>query len=541
MKHSVFALSCIALACTTVVNAATPVKLNHQPVSVLQGFASGSALAGQQSSIKELNRHVDFNGTAHVRVQQHYAGSPVWGGDAVIHVPNGKQAVLTSLNEATTMNGIMYQGIATDLKNTPAIALSEAQAEKALQHGVQLHRHKTGIATYDNSKTKKALIVYIDKSNKAHYAYLVSFVSSLANGMPAVPTYILDASNFTVYEAWDDLQTLEDVTGGGFGGNPKMGKLSYDGLDGNYPTLEMQRDAKKKICYLKNADVVVKDDKKVSGPFSDSPDAKFKCAEEDSEHNNLYWSGEEDATNEAYSPANDALYDGRVIKDMYQRWYNVPVLSQFGMPMTLVMHAHAKDMFGQVMDNAYFLSFTKQMYFGDGVKYFYPLTSLGVGAHEISHGFTSEHSNLAYEKQSGGLNESYSDMAAQAAEFYSIHKNSWQIGPEIVKGDGALRYMDEPSKDGKSIGHMKDYTDDLNVHYSSGIFNKVFYLLGTSKGWDTKKAFDVMVKANMDYWTANSTFAEAACGILSATSDYKYDATAVLSALKQVGLDDSQC
>ena len=101
--------------------------------------------------------------------------------------------------------------------------------------------------------------------------------------------------------------------------------------------------------------------------------------------------------------------------------------------------------------------------------------------------------------------------------------------------------MDEPTKDGKSISHMKDYNDSLNVHYSSGIFNKAFYLMGSAEGWNTKKAFDVMVKANMDYWTANSTFAEAACGILSATSDYKYDATAVLSALKQVGLDDSQC
>ena len=64
--------------------------------------------------------------------------------------------------------------------------------------------------------------------------------------------------------------------------------------------------------------------------------------------------------------------------------------------------------------------------------------------------------------------------AAQAAEFYSTGKNSWQIGPEIVKGKGALRYMDDPTKDGKSIANVKDYTDDLNVHYSSGVFNKVF-------------------------------------------------------------------
>src|SRR3990167_10481966 len=181
------------------------------------------------------------------------------------------------------------------------------------------------------------------------------------------------------------------------------------------------------------------------------------------------------------------------------------------------------------------------MYFGDGVKLFYPLTSLGVGAHELSHGFTSQHANLTYEKQSGGLNESYSDMAAQAAEYYSTGKNSWQIGPEIVKGNGALRYMDDPTKDGKSIAHVRDYNDSLNVHYSSGVFNKVFYLLGTSDGWDTKKAFDVMVKANMDYWTANSTFAEAACGVAQATNDYHYNIDTVAHAMQIVGLDISNC
>ena len=188
-----------------------------------------------------------------------------------------------------------------------------------------------------------------------------------------------------------------------------------------------------------------------------------------------------------------------------------------------------------------FFPLTMQMYFGDGVKLFYPLTSLGVGAHELSHGFTSQHSNLTYEKQSGGLNESYSDMAAQAAEFYALGKNSWQIGPEIVKGKGALRYMDDPTKDGKSIAHVDDYTDDLNVHYSSGVFNKVYYTLGTSKNWDPRKAFDVMVKANTDYWNANSTFADAACGVMHATEDYGYSTDAVINAFNVVGIDVSSC
>jgi pseudolysin len=199
------------------------------------------------------------------------------------------------------------------------------------------------------------------------------------------------------------------------------------------------------------------------------------------------------------------------------------------------------------MDNAYWDG--AQMTFGDGISVFYPLVSLGVGAHEISHGFTEHHSGLYYWSQSGGLNEAFSDMAAQAAEFYSVGHNSWQIGPEILKGAGALRYMIKPSDDcngGKpgnwcSIDKVSQYKEGLDVHYSSGIFNRVFYLIGSADGWDTKKAFDIMVHANAYYWTANTTWSEAACGVLKAAHDYGYDTAVVKNAFNIVEVDYSKC
>ena len=187
---------------------------------------------------------------------------------------------------------------------------------------------------------------------------------------------------------------------------------------------------------------------------------------------------------------NDALYAGKVIKEMYQKWYNVPVLVENGKPMMLIMRVHVPN-----YDNAYWDG--KAMTFGDGESVFYPLVSLGVAAHEVSHGFTQQHSGLVYSRQSGGLNEAFSDMAAQAAEFYSVGHSSWQIGPEIFKSDRALRYMDEPTRDGRSIDNVKNYSDWIDVHYSSGIFNKAFFLM--AKGWNnamrySKMAFDVWSK-----------------------------------------------
>jgi Zn-dependent metalloprotease len=150
-------------------------------------------------------------------------------------------------------------------------------------------------------------------------------------------------------------------------------------------------------------------------------------------------------------------------------------------------------------------------------------------------------------------------MAAQAAEVFAYGKNSWQIGPEIFKaGDGALRYMDYPTKDcgiyGKpgvncSIRHVKQYQDGdpahgkqpTDVHYSSGVYNRVFYLLGTSDGWNVRKAFDVMVEANRHYWTSQTTFASGACGVLKATKVLGYDKMAVKIAFADVGISAEQC
>jgi pseudolysin len=240
---------------------------------------------------------------------------------------------------------------------------------------------------------------------------------------------------------------------------------------------------------------------------------------------------------------NDALFGGEVIKNMYFKWYGVPVLTKGGKPMQLKMVVHAR------MDNAYWDG--SKMTFGDGISTFYPLTSLGVAAHEISHGFTEQHSGLAYYAESGGMNEAYSDMAAQAAEFYAYNgKNSWQIGPEIFKqADRALRYLDQPSKDcnGKkpgnwcSIDDASQYYSGLDVHFSSGVFNRAFYLMGTAEGWDAKRAFDVMVLANQNYWTKTSTFQQGACGVINAAKDLEYDVAVVKAAFEGVKVDTSSC
>jgi pseudolysin len=538
----------LPFVCGSTLFAAKPIDLSHQKPNVLQRFLTTPA-GNNGINIQELNRSIDFNKTLHIRIQETYNGYPVWGGDAVVHVPQGgvqlSRAGLGALssNNSMTMNGVFYDGLSADLANIPASVFTDVQAQKALQHVILTYQQKVG-GKPKIVDEKSKLMVYIDKNKKAHWAYQVSFTAASlkAREIPEQPIYILDAVSFHVYDEWNDMKTLDRnaAFGGGYGGNERMGKVVYDGLQGNLGKLNIKRDEQGK-CYFQNQEVLVK---KCTMFFLNwcfqNEESVTQCAATDPNHNNVYWNGEEDAINGGYSPTNDALFNGSIIKSMYKTWYDLPVLkNDDGSDMLLTMIVHLE------FDNAYWDGRT--MNFGDGVTMFYPLTSLGVAAHEISHGFTTQHSNLAGQTtESAGMNEAFSDIAAQAAEYFAYGKNSWQIGPEIFKESGkALRYMDKPSKDCPtgtkpgpnarcSCDDYTQYADGINMHYSSGIYNRFFYTLATTEGWDVKKAFDIMVQANAHYWTANITFAKAACDVIKSAQDYGYDVNAVKAAFDVV-------
>ncbi len=137
---------------------------------------------------------------------------------------------------------------------------------------------------------------------------------------------------------------------------------------------------------------------------------------------------------------------------------------------------------------------------------------------------------------SGGMNEAFSDMAGEATENFMKGTNDFLVGPEIFKGTGALRYMANPTQDGRSIDHASNFTSGLDVHLSSGVYNKAFYLLATKAGWSVRKAFEVMADANRLYWTANSTFNDGACGVEKAALARGYVVADVTAAFSAVGV-----
>jgi Zn-dependent metalloprotease len=194
---------------------------------------------------------------------------------------------------------------------------------------------------------------------------------------------------------------------------------------------------------------------------------------------------------------------------------------------------------------------------GDGVSYG-PLVSLDVAGHEMTHGVTAATANLAYRRESGGLNESTSDVMGTMVEFTantSGDPGDYLIGETFALKSTVkpLRYMDQPSKDGASANCWSKTVGSLDVHYSSGVGNHLFYLLSEGSGKKTinnvsydsptcngstvagitnTKATAIWYRALTTYWTSSTTYAGARAGMLSAAKDLygagstQYNATA---------------
>lgn len=184
-----------------------------------------------------------------------------------------------------------------------------------------------------------------------------------------------------------------------------------------------------------------------------------------------------------------------------------------------------------------------EMIYGDGATTFKPLTAFDVTAHELGHGVCQETANLAYQRESGALNEGFSDIWGAIVEHkYAPEKQVFLIGEDITKaGPGYLRSMIapktglNPQPDTYRGANWKPATieegcaspnpntnDNCGVHYNSGVLNHWFYILVMGKtgtndlgkpynvtgiGWE--KAEQIVYKLETTYLTANSNYKNA--------------------------------
>jgi Zn-dependent metalloprotease len=177
----------------------------------------------------------------------------------------------------------------------------------------------------------------------------------------------------------------------------------------------------------------------------------------------------------------DAAYGAQETWDFYQNTFGRNGIADDGQA------AYSSTHYGNDYVNAFWDDSCFCMTYGDGDGNAHPLTALDVAGHEMSHGVTSNTAGLDYSGESGGLNEATSDIFGTGVEFYADNASDpgdYLIGEKIdINGDGSpLRYMDQPSKDGGSKDYWSSSLGGLDVHYSSGPANHLFYLLSEGSG-----------------------------------------------------------
>ncbi len=202
-----------------------------------------------------------------------------------------------------------------------------------------------------------------------------------------------------------------------------------------------------------------------------------------------------------HDAAVDEAYDGAgKTYDFYQKVYARNSIDDRGLRLDSTVH------YSVGFDNAQWNG--RQMIYGDGDgKLFQRFTKcLDIIGHELTHGVTQYTAALAYNDQSGALNEHFSDVFGILVKQYSrkqtASKSDWLIGAGIftkrVHGV-AVRSMKAPGTayDDPLLGkdpqpaHMRDYkrsrSDNGGVHINSGIPNHAFYLAATrlgGKAWE---------------------------------------------------------
>jgi vibriolysin len=508
-RHGFTVLLACAAACSQEISGAPSIVTEpvwHLEVSsrLVDGELGSAAAAYLADEGLGLSGEEDFailavtdgtDGLRHARLQEQHLGVPVLGSEIAVHAD---ETTFVAYGGTVTRN---LEGFAV----TPGIDGDRALA-LASEH---VTAEIAAPAPLAPRRTARRLAIQPKNGGGAFLVWQVELLADTQDGIAPGRWFVLvEAGSGEVIESYDGLATAEQASGPG--GNPKAQRSWSAELDvmpqGGQFAMSTERYMTIDLKHEQDGGEVVK------GPIDPIGDAAI----------------------------NDAHGFAEVTVDMMREWMGHDSIDDEGYPIFSRVH------FGDNYANAFWDG--EKMTYGDGGDTFYPLSGgLDVVAHEINHGFTTFHSNLAYKRQSGGLNESFSDIAGTLAEFYFEGEDAdFLIGEDVLRADGALRTMCDPTADGTSIDHTGDYDDGVyigdkrvsgtDVHNSSGIANKAFCLAvaryvatGASKLDSVRWMGQVWYLANASYWTSEASFSQGCQGTVDAARALGFSSAAVVA------------
>ncbi|MFL5356077.1 M4 family metallopeptidase [Archangium sp.] len=499
--------------------------LQQQSGATSRGVVPG---AGAAASVSPRSVQKDELGMTHVRLDRTHEGVKVFGEQLISH--------LDAQGKVQSMTGELSK-IPAGLGSQP-VKLS-AKAALAIAQ-----RQFNGKTDADRPPTSERVIVQ-GKDGQYHAAYHVQLTNTAdleKDARPRRMNYFVDANSGEMLKSFDQMGGIELPKAGKPGtGTPTPSTPSTPGTPPTTPTPPTTGTANDTTLYSGKVDLSTTkgangtytlEDKSRGGGVV-TYDAKNKAQASGqtafTDKNDAWGEASDDTRSKA---AVDAHYGAEMTYDMYKEVLGRDSLDDKG--EKLISYVHVDKNFV----NAYWDG--TKMNYGDGDgKNAGPLTTLDIAGHEISHGLTERTAGLVYEGESGGLNEAMSDIFGTGVEWHASQKNQsvkfdWKMGEDAwtpANGTGdALRYMDDPTKDGYSIDNYKNYPKQKEVHGSSGIANNAFYLLvngGTNRtsgqkvdeGIGMEKGLKVYYRALNHYMTPTTTFAQARQATINAATD----------------------
>ncbi|MFB9235954.1 M4 family metallopeptidase [Plantactinospora siamensis] len=465
---------------------AAPTDPFGQAVGQLKSHAGATHYAdGQTFTLKNVS--TDADGTRHVRMHRYYQGLPVLGGDLVVHLGKGNA----------------WRGASESLTATPAGTLAAARSGGGVSASAAA---ATALAasTAGAKRVAGSQLVIDAGAGAPARAYEVVVSGTRADGTPSDLHVLVDATSGAVRDSWD---TIESGTGNTFhSGTVTVGSAQsgstyqlVDNARGGHKTYNLNHATSGTGTLVTSTNDV----------FGDGTLANASTA------------------------AADAAYGAQETWDFYKNTYGRNGIRNDG------VGAYSRVHYSTNYANAFWDDSCFCMTYGDGGSGWYPLTSLDVAGHEMSHGVTSNTAGLRYSGESGGLNEATSDIFGTMVEFYANNAKDpgdYLIGEKLRTSGVPLRYMDKPSKDGASADCWSSSVGRLDVHYSSGVANHFFYLLSVGSGSSSygnsptcngstitgigrAQAGAIWYRALTTYMTSRTNYSGARTATLSAAKD----------------------
>ncbi|MFF0392956.1 M4 family metallopeptidase [Kitasatospora sp. NPDC004615] len=434
----------------------------------------------------------DADGSVHTRYERTYAGLPVLGGDLVVHTaPDGSTTGVTKATEAD-------------------IAVDTNEKESA-DSAKGLALDSAGDAKVEEPAADNARKVVWAASGTPTLAWETIVTGTQEDGTPSELHVITDANTGKKIFEYQGIET--GIGNSQFSGQVNIGTSAAAG--GGFAMTDPTR-----------------------GGHS-TYDLKGTSGSTKSLFTNPTDTWGDGTVSNRQTAAVDAAYGAQLTWDYYKNVHGRNGIKNDG------VGAYTRVHYGSNYVNAFWSDSCFCMTYGDGSGNTHPLTSIDVGAHEMTHGVTSNTAGLIYSGESGGLNEATSDIMAAAIEFWANNpqdKGDYLVGEKIdIYGTGApLRYMDKPSKDGRSKDAWYSGLGSIDVHYSSGPANHWFYLASEGSGAKTVNgvnydsptsdglsvtgigrdaAAKIWYRALTTYMTSSTNYAAARVATLKAAAD----------------------